>query len=369
MLSFQLSAFVVYDKMLADLETNKLKLAIVYVTMTVVATINPLLVRKSVDGGVSFNVVVVESLGEFMKLVVATSLFGYEQVSDSQFSANRFWESLTGGALIDFVVTVSKSWPLFLVPGLAYLIQNSIYNLSVAAIGIPVFIIVTQISIPLSCVVSRLLLARKINSKQWIAVGTLTIGSMLGTSSQLVGLQFSHTFLIGILLALFTTCTSVGAGTFLEFLYTRHGLQSSLQSNNIRLYSAGVAWTWFYMLINYDTLLTEGLFHNWNMWIWIGIGWRCIMGQMIGIIMKYVGNADRVVINSVAQILIIMTGVFYFHDPFSVYLVLAFVITFSSFGAYMYYKEDVIAEVESPVRSDSEASFVSEIDEDNVRTA
>ena len=70
MLSFQLSAFVVYDKMLADLETNKLKLAIVYVTMTVVATINPLLVRKSVDGGVSFNVVMVESLGEFMKLVV-----------------------------------------------------------------------------------------------------------------------------------------------------------------------------------------------------------------------------------------------------------------------------------------------------------
>jgi drug/metabolite transporter (DMT)-like permease len=357
-LSFQLSAFVVYDKMLADLETNKLKLAIVYVTMTVVATINPLLVRKSVDGGVSFNVVVVESLGEFMKLVVATSLFGYEQVSDSQFSANRFWESLTGGALIDFVVTVSKSWPLFLVPGLAYLIQNSIYNLSVAAIGIPVLTIVFQITIPLSCVVSRLVLGRKLNSKQWIAVGSLTIGSMLGTSSQLLELQFSQTFLIGILLALCMVCTSVGAGTFLEFLYNRHGLQSSLQGNNIRLYSAGVAWAWFYMLVNYDTFLTEGLFYNWNMWIWIGIGWRCVMGQMIGLIMKYVGNADRVVINSVARILVVIIGVFHFHDAFSIHLVIAFVVTFSSFGAYMYLKEDTVAAVENIPTADTEATEV-----------
>lgn len=168
---------------------------------------------------------------ELLKFLISTILFF---IFDCKWSFAAF----AATAHEEFVGN-SGDWIKLTIPSLLYTLQNSLQYFSMSQLSAPVFQVLYQMKIITTAIFSVLLLSRRINSLQWLAIVALSGGVALVQLSQSEdsgGSKQSNT-LLGFISVICGCFTSGFAGVYFEMVLKSS--KASIWLRNIQLSSIG----------------------------------------------------------------------------------------------------------------------------------
>ncbi|KAI8147033.1 nucleotide-sugar transporter-domain-containing protein [Fennellomyces sp. T-0311] len=202
-----------------------------------------------------------------------------------------------------------------MIPSALYAIQNNLLYLALSNLEAATFQITYQLKILSTASFSNILLDRRLNTKQWFALGLLMMGVTLvqiTTREQDTPVHDTQNPMLG-LFAVLASCISSGfAGCYFE-----HMLKTSTTSmwvRNIQLGVSALLFSVVAMLANdYQAIRVGGMFQGYTGLTWIVIGNQALGGLLVAVVVKH---ADNILKNFATSVSIIMSSTisFYFFD-------------------------------------------------------
>jgi len=198
-----------------------------------------------------------------------------------------------------------------LVPSGLYVIQNNLLYVALTNLDAATYQVTYQLKILTTAIFSVIVLNKKLETFQWIALILLVIGVSLvqlpsSSDRSQWTVSLSRSQLLG-LAAVIAACFSSGfAGVYFEKILKN--TQQSLWIRNIQLGVFGLLFGSLGVLINdYAQVREAGFFQGYNKFTWIVISLQAFGGILVAIVIKY---ADNILKSFAASLSIVLSVVF-----------------------------------------------------------
>lgn len=172
------------------------------------------------DGAPEFNTTSVVLLTEFIKLIMATSLYLWNDGNSTQ-----------------MVQAIGASVPLLLkyaVPALLYCVYNNLVYINLAAFDPGTYNVLMQVRIVMTGILYQWLFSKRLSRNQWLAIVLITLGCMCKESAKLTSNVSVSANVHAWFLLLIQLLSSVFAGVYTETLLKgvelAHGVTTNLQN-------------------------------------------------------------------------------------------------------------------------------------------
>jgi len=286
-----------------------------------------LLVTATKSGaGYQYDPTSVVLLTEFLKLGFAFALNAWERRSQGK----RGWFSM---ADVDTRVAV-----LYAVPSILYAIQNNLVFFALLYLAPPTFELFANLKIVTTALASWLVLKKRLNAIQWVAVVLLFLGTILGQLPKEGAVQATNddpglsAEMFGFMLCLLYAGLSALAGIFTEKLLKESKQPTHLQ--NMEIYMWSVLVNVWYAWHNGKSVFTSSLFDGYDFMTWLVVINGALMGQCVSFVMKYADNVVKVFAAALAMFMSTILSILFFSFQPSALLLIGFVI--SSISLFLY---------------------------------
>ncbi len=213
------------------------------------------------------------------------------------------------------------------VPGLLYTVQNNLLFVALSNLPAAVYQVTYQLKIITTAIMSVLLLQKRLNRYQIVALLLLTVGvamvqvstSSSSSSEKSAGLDQSATF--GVTCVLLACITSGFAGVYMEKVL-KGSRKVSLFMRNIQLSLFGIVLGLLNVYTNDLTKVTQGgFFQGYNRAVIGVVLLQAGGGLMIAVVMKYADNILKGFATSISIILSTWLSMFLFQFQLSILFV------------------------------------------------
>ncbi|KAI8097417.1 nucleotide-sugar transporter-domain-containing protein [Halteromyces radiatus] len=252
--------------------------------------------------------------------------------------------STTGGDLVSFLkhglwkdVILSSGGhdlALMMVPSGLYALQNNLLYVALSHLEAATFQVTYQLKILSTAIFSMVLLGRRLDKHQWIALFLLMLGvTLVQLSTSTTINDETTTTWIG-LMAVLASCISSGfAGCYFERILKSSGVSCSIWIRNVQLGICGLIFSFLGMMI-YDRqrIWQDGFFQGYDgMTIWVILN-QALGGLVVSMVMKYADNILKAFATSLSIILSSIISVYLFDFQPSTYFVLGtFIVLLSTY--------------------------------------
>jgi len=192
------------------------------------------------------------------------------------------------------------------IPGLIYGLQNCLVMLALSLLPSGLYHSVYQLKLVTTAILSYFILGRYITRQQFFSLFIVTFGAIGVTyvnnpnNPNETHSKSYKDFFIGVTTVIVATLTSATAGNTLELFMKNASV--SIWARNIHLAVYGLFFNliWAYNSDDWDFIITEGFFSGWDVNMWLLIIYQGLGGLLIALVLKYVGNIEKCMANTIA---------------------------------------------------------------------
>ncbi|XP_062503368.1 probable UDP-sugar transporter protein SLC35A4 [Corticium candelabrum] len=300
---------------------------------------------KDDNDRVTFNSATVVLMIEFGKFISSLLAYLMELLWMPEKSTSRqMWQRVA--PLFDVA-----SWIPYVVPAALYSVNNNLVVHIQHYTDPATFQVLSNMKIPTTALLYRLLTGRKIPRNKQVALLFLTI---VGMSCSYSGIQAEkeitaakgyedthrqesmrqHLSLLGLLLILIYSLVSGFAGVSIEMIMKRRA-HINIKVQNVHLASFGIMINLLMYLTTADAELS--FFSGYNIWTALIIVTQIANGMIISFVLKHLGNLTRLLIISCSAVVTTFVSHFLFELSLDLYFNLAVCLLFPTL--YLYGKD------------------------------
>ena len=185
----------------------------------------------------------------------------------------------------------------FAVPALCYTLQNNLWFYALSNLDPVTAAVTSQVKVITTAIASVVMLGRRLNGAQWLALLGLTVGLVVITTKQqpaapAAGRKVPTNTLSGVLAMLLATVLSAYSGVFLERLFKTIKLTLWLQSIQLSLFALPVAGLTM-LLYDRDDVVGGRLFVGFNHVAWLAVVLAAVGGVAVSMALKYADNIQK----------------------------------------------------------------------------
>ncbi|CAB1118117.1 unnamed protein product [Ectocarpus sp. CCAP 1310/34] len=202
------------------------------------------------------------------------------------------------------------------VPALLYTIQNNLAYVATNSLDGPTYQIICQSKIPITALLSVIILGKSLSSRQWVSLAVLTCGVGLVQTSgsdsadkaQASNATTSNS-LIGFASAVMICVCSGLAGVFFELMIktggsNKEGPAASLWMRNIQLGSFSLLLGVLAVVAkNREEVMARGFFSGYSPMVWLCISLHSLGGLAVAMVVKYADNVVKCFATSISIVL------------------------------------------------------------------
>jgi UDP-sugar transporter A1/2/3 len=206
-----------------------------------------------------------------------------------------------------------RSMLLLAVPSAIYAIQNNLLYIALSNLNAATFQIIYQLKILTTAIFSVILLGRRLDVRQWLALGLLAVGVMLvqlqpEKTTTIAAQVHSGTPLVGFLAVVIACVLSGFAGCYFERVLKQSS--ASVWIRNTQLGISGILFALIAMLFqDYDRIMEHGLLYGYTGFTWAVVLNQALGGLLVAMVVKY---ADNILKGFATSISIILSGILSF---------------------------------------------------------
>mmetsp|Transcript_83817 Transcript_83817/g.233807 ORF Transcript_83817/g.233807 Transcript_83817/m.233807 type:complete len:363 (-) Transcript_83817:138-1226(-) len=299
-----------------------------FATAACLMALQPLLVALSRDseGGFTYSVPCSTMLSELLKLLISVVLLIHE----------RFRAPAGAPPVMSQEAPICEFFA-YMVPGLIYFINNNCQFFILQAIDPTTFQLLSQLKTVFTGLLFRLVLQRKLQVVQWLALVTLSCGTAV---SQLHLVSHDDSAdnrprealpaFVGLLLCVVTSIGSALAGIYNEKLM-KDRQSTTLHWQNLQLYTWGVGFNAIGLFMkDGDAVRHHGLLGGFTALAYVVVVCNAFVGLSISAVLKYADNIARVYAHAIAMMLTMAVSVKLLGVPVTPQLCISVVLVASS---------------------------------------
>ncbi|XP_046839147.1 probable UDP-sugar transporter protein SLC35A4 isoform X3 [Xenia sp. Carnegie-2017] len=223
-------------------------------------------------------------------------------------------------------------------------IDNKIkYNTTSVVMFIELGKIMSNLKIPITAFLYRLIIMRRLSFRKWFAIFLLTAAGTLNSLGNLVSeeklhdhINDVHVTLTGLFIMLVSCVVSGLAGIWTEVMVKRQ-YDLSLHQQNVMLYFFGVLLNIVgFLIVDSPSFSTGGnenlshkinnIFHHYNPWVKVIICSEICCGLIVSIVMKHASNITKLFITSSSILVTTLFAFLLFKFELNVFLIIAVVL-------------------------------------------
>ncbi|CBN78543.1 conserved unknown protein [Ectocarpus siliculosus] len=201
------------------------------------------------------------------------------------------------------------------VPALLYTIQNNLAYVATNSLDGPTYQIICQSKIPITALLSVIILGKSLSSRQWVSLAVLTCGVGLvqtsgSDSAGKVSNATTSNSLIGFASAVMVCVCSGLAGVFFELMIktggsnNKEGPAASLWMRNIQLGSFSLLLGVLAVVVNDGAeVMARGFFSGYSPMVWLCISLHSLGGLAVAMVVKYADNVVKCFATSISIVL------------------------------------------------------------------
>ncbi|CAM9251473.1 unnamed protein product [Ectocarpus sp. 12 AP-2014] len=200
------------------------------------------------------------------------------------------------------------------VPALLYTIQNNLAYVATNSLDGPTYQIICQSKIPITALLSVIILGKSLSSRQWVSLAVLTCGVGLvqtsgSDSAGKVSNATTSNSLIGFASAVMVCLCSGLAGVFFELMIktggsSKEGPAASLWMRNIQLGSFSLLLGVLAVVVNDGAeVMARGFFSGYSPMVWLCISLHSLGGLAVAMVVKYADNVVKCFATSISIVL------------------------------------------------------------------
>ncbi|CAM9252415.1 unnamed protein product [Ectocarpus sp. 6 AP-2014] len=201
------------------------------------------------------------------------------------------------------------------VPALLYTIQNNLAYVATSSLDGPTYQIICQSKIPITALLSVIILGKSLSSRQWVSLAVLTCGVGLvqtsgSDSAGKVSDATTSNSLIGFASAVMVCVCSGLAGVFFELMIKTGGSNhkevpaASLWMRNIQLGSFSLLLGVLAVVVNDGAeVMARGFFSGYSPMVWLCISLHSLGGLAVAMVVKYADNVVKCFATSISIVL------------------------------------------------------------------
>lgn len=244
---------------------------------------------KSIDGTYPYNIVMIPTLVEGLKLASSGALLGVMYISGIPVTIS--WSS--------------RGFASFASPAFCYFVSNNCMFHVIRLLGPTMFQILSNLKILSTALLMRIFLGRKVSWFRWKALAILALGSMV---SQLSCEQvFERDSLLGYLFLLAHTMSS-GAGGVLSEKLLKGGttVSDTIHWQNVQLYSFGVLFGVASMALDGERsrIPSSNVFHGFNAAAVATVFSMTVSGLLVSFILKHLDNIAKCFVVTISMLVV-----------------------------------------------------------------
>ncbi|XP_046839146.1 probable UDP-sugar transporter protein SLC35A4 isoform X2 [Xenia sp. Carnegie-2017] len=233
-------------------------------------------------------------------------------------------------------------WISFSVPAILYCFNNNVSILVQQYLDPASYVIMSNLKIPITAFLYRLIIMRRLSFRKWFAIFLLTAAGTLNSLGNLVSeeklhdhINDVHVTLTGLFIMLVSCVVSGLAGIWTEVMVKRQ-YDLSLHQQNVMLYFFGVLLNIVGFLIVDSPSFSTGnenlshkinnIFHHYNPWVKVIICSEICCGLIVSIVMKHASNITKLFITSSSILVTTLFAFLLFKFELNVFLIIAVVL-------------------------------------------
>ncbi|CAM9145049.1 unnamed protein product [Ectocarpus sp. 4 AP-2014] len=200
------------------------------------------------------------------------------------------------------------------VPALLYTIQNNLAYVATNSLDGPTYQIICQSKIPITALLSVIILGKSLSNRQWVSLAVLTCGVGLvqtsgSDSAGKVSNATTSNSLIGFASAVMVCVCSGVAGVFFELMIktggsNKGGPAASLWMRNIQLGSFSLLLGVLAVVVNDGAeVMARGFFSGYSPMVWLCISLHSLGGLAVAMVVKYADNVVKCFATSISIVL------------------------------------------------------------------
>ncbi|CAM9330832.1 unnamed protein product [Ectocarpus fasciculatus] len=202
------------------------------------------------------------------------------------------------------------------VPALLYTIQNNLAYVATNSLDGPTYQIICQSKIPITALLSVIILGKSLSKRQWVSLAVLTcgVGLVQTSGSDSAGKvsnedETSSNSLIGFASAVMVCVCSGLAGVFFELMikgssHHKGAPAASLWMRNIQLGSFSLLLGVLAVVVNDGAeVMARGFFSGYSPMVWLCISLHSLGGLAVAMVVKYADNVVKCFATSISIVL------------------------------------------------------------------
>ena len=293
---------------------------------------NGILVKSAVIiGETKPNPQILVLLVESCKLLLSFILHRIELVFEKVGGAGQLEDSSLASALKK--KSFLRNFLLFSVPGICYTVCNILPYFILEKMNVGTYVMATILKVPLTAILSKVVMQKELTSGQWFALAMLSSGSLLSMVDSSRGIRRPTGSMTACYLTLLNIFLSAFAAVWSEFMLK--STDQSIHAQNMQLYFHGIAanclcWCVFETqnrsLGRMPTISDTAAV--------LSVGTMVSTGLLTSVVMKHADNIIRLFLSGASLCMTQLLASFIFGDKFGFQHGAGLIITLFSFYLY-----------------------------------
>ncbi|KAJ8037542.1 CMP-sialic acid transporter [Holothuria leucospilota] len=210
------------------------------------------------------------------------------------------------------------------VPSVIYAIQNNLAFYALTYVDAATYQVTYQLKIITTAMFMVIMLGKKLNRTQWLAIVLLFCGVALVQLDALEAKEEDKekSFSVRGLVAIIMSCMCSGfAGVYFEKILK--GSETTLWIRNIQLYLFGLVSAGSGVILSdFSTIQEKGFFYGYNIYIFVIIAMASVGGLYTSIVVKYLDNIIKGFSTAISIILAALVSLYLFNKHFGVLFII-----------------------------------------------